>query len=561
MNREKIKLILTFIIQILHIVVIRAKYRSIIISKVLLIYLRRAGIVFGREAVKLAQAFGRKFVELLRLLNRNIICFSVRTRYKTIRLVYSLATLTKAYSKQLILKIIKNRKKVAIGALTACAFAFCAVTIFNAVTAYEFSYKGKILCVVDQTESIYAGIEEAEKTLTEEKGVQVVLDEEENIDIKMVLKNTDTVSKEEDVVNALTAIDDINVLSYAVTIRDAGGDETDLSKNQILYLDTEEHAEEVLDCVKSEFTKDIDPAKFVDATFEEDVKIEKIKTQLEDIVDTPAALKTIMTGGIEEKTYLVEIGDSVADIASKFGISREKLKKWNPQIGDDNMLYLNEEIQLQERIPLINVITKRNTMITEDFNAEIEYQDTKKLYKGQEIVLKKGKSGNRTVNTDIIEKNGVQIDRIDHSSIIHKEPKTKVVMRGTKKRPDTIGKGYYYYPINGNFSSPFGSRWGRIHEGIDLTASTGTNVYAADAGVVVEAGATSNGYGIAVRISHGKGRTTYYAHNSQVLVKVGETVYRGQNIAKSGSTGSSSGPHLHFETRFNGVPKDPTKYL
>ena len=103
-------------------------------------------------------------------------------------------------------------------------------------------------------------------------------------------------------------------------------------------------------------------------------------------------------------------------------------------------------------------------------------------------------------------------------------------------------------------------RWGRMHTGIDIAVPTGTPVHASPAGTVVYAGWMS-GYGYLVAIDHGGGLATAYAHNSSLLVKVGEHVSQGQVISLSGSTGHSTGPHVHFEVRINGVPVDALLYL
>ena len=454
-------------------------------------------------------------------------------------------------------KIINNKKRVALGAVTACAFVICSISAFNAATAYEYSYNGEVLGVVKEPTAVYKGVKEAEETLTQEIGAKVVIDTTEDIKMKRIFQDNEKVNQEKDVVNALTSIEEIKVEAWAINITDTEGNTTTHS----IYMDTKKNANQVLEDVKAEFTKNIKPEELVDASFEEKVKVEKIKIKAEEMIDTSAAFDFIMTGGVEKKIHKVKKGDSVASISEKYDVSRENIKKWNPEIGDDNILYLNQEILLQEQIPLLNVVIKKNITFNEDFGPEVVYDDTDTLYKEQEIVTKKGKSGNRTVNADIIEKNGKIIDRIDLNYTVHKDQKIRKVMRGTKERPDKIGKGYYFTPMEGRFTSPFGKRWGRSHEGIDLAGPVGTDVYAADAGVVTEAGATSSGYGIAVKIDHGNGRTTYYAHNSKVLVKVGETVYRGQHIAESGNTGRSTGPHLHFETRFDGVAKNPMKYL
>jgi len=116
------------------------------------------------------------------------------------------------------------------------------------------------------------------------------------------------------------------------------------------------------------------------------------------------------------------------------------------------------------------------------------------------------------------------------------------------------------WPVNGPVTSGFGMRWGRMHTGIDIAVPTGTPVHAAAAGTVVYAGWMS-GYGYLVAIDHGGGLATAYAHNSSLLVTVGQRVAQGQVISLSGSTGHSTGPHVHFEVRVNGVAVDPLEYL
>jgi murein DD-endopeptidase MepM/ murein hydrolase activator NlpD len=126
--------------------------------------------------------------------------------------------------------------------------------------------------------------------------------------------------------------------------------------------------------------------------------------------------------------------------------------------------------------------------------------------------------------------------------------------------PATSSGGALAWPVSGAVTSGFGSRWGRMHEGIDIAVASGTPVHAAASGTVIYAGWMS-GYGNLVVIDHGNGLATAYGHNSSLSVGQGATVGAGSVIALSGSTGHSTGPHVHFEVRVNGSPVDPLGYL
>jgi murein DD-endopeptidase MepM/ murein hydrolase activator NlpD len=122
------------------------------------------------------------------------------------------------------------------------------------------------------------------------------------------------------------------------------------------------------------------------------------------------------------------------------------------------------------------------------------------------------------------------------------------------------GGGPLAWPVSGPVTSGFGMRWGRMHEGIDIMVASGTPVGASAPGTVIYAG-WLGGYGNLVVVDHGGGLATAYAHNSSFAAGVGQLVETGTVIAYSGSTGNSSGPHVHFEVRVNGTAVDPLGYL
>jgi murein DD-endopeptidase MepM/ murein hydrolase activator NlpD len=140
------------------------------------------------------------------------------------------------------------------------------------------------------------------------------------------------------------------------------------------------------------------------------------------------------------------------------------------------------------------------------------------------------------------------------------------LLRSASVGTPKAGKGTLYRPISGAVTSPFGYRIHpifnvrKMHTGVDMHAGMGESIHAAAAGTVVQAG-WRGGYGKCVVVDHGGGLATLYAHQSEILVDVGQKVKRGEVIGKVGSTGYSTGPHLHFEVRVNGSPVDPLGYL
>ena len=140
---------------------------------------------------------------------------------------------------------------------------------------------------------------------------------------------------------------------------------------------------------------------------------------------------------------------------------------------------------------------------------------------------------------------------------IRSSQSSSAVVPGPTGAPSAAG---FIWPVHGVLTSGYGWRWGRMHEGIDLAVGVGTPVVAAAAGTVIVAG-WLGGYGNLVVIDHGNGIATAYGHNTSVTVGVGQFVEQGQLVSYSGSTGHSTGPHVHFEVRINGSPVDPLGYL
>ncbi len=204
-----------------------------------------------------------------------------------------------------------------------------------------------------------------------------------------------------------------------------------------------------------------------------------------------------------------------------------------------------------------------NETETQYISFETVYQNSSAYTEGTQVTKTEGVQGEKQLEYEVTYTDGEEVSRTLVSERTIKEAQNKVVLVGTKK--STASTGSYAWPLSYVYiTSSYGGRYINsvysYHYGLDLRAATGTTVYAADGGKVIFAGTNGN-YGKLVKIQHDNGDVTYYAHLSKIEVSVGDRVYKGQSIAKSGATGRVTGPHLHFEIRKNGKAVDPIKYL
>lgn len=177
------------------------------------------------------------------------------------------------------------------------------------------------------------------------------------------------------------------------------------------------------------------------------------------------------------------------------------------------------------------------------------------MEQGEKVVERERVAGSREVTVMAVYYRGKEVDNKVLDKAVIRQPEPEIIRVGTYIPPE------YIEPVSNYFiTSEFGPRWGRNHNGVDLAVVTGTKVLATADGVC-ERSSWYNGYGLCVDIRHENGVLSRYAHLSKPLVQVGDTVSQGDVIAYSGSTGNSTGPHLHFELIFDGVAKNPLDYI
>ncbi len=416
----------------------------------------------------------------------------------------------------------------------------------SSITGYEYSYNGRVLGVVKEQEDVLKILDVVQDQLSKEHNAEVAIDRNLDIHFDRVIALNREIDDSEEVLRQLTYMQDMKIKAVGLYV----------NGNREAILTSEEDAQAVLEAVKNSFLSTSASTEYEKIGFAEAVEIKKIDTKLGRIMNVEDTMSKIMTGAIAKRTHQVVSGDTFSGIAKKYNISSSDLRMANPAVNPER-LSIGQEIILTQTVPMLTVQTVEVATYIEPIPFETVQNETSAMYKGEQSVRVQGVNGERSVVARIIKNNGVEISKTELSSVIIKNPVDKVLNVGTKPPPALQGTGSFIYPVTG---ARLTTRYSRYHQAIDLAISSGTKIRASDGGTVISSG-YSGSYGYVVRINHGGNRVTLYAHCSKLLVKAGDKVFQGQHIANVGSTGRSTGPHVHFEVIINGVKRNPLDYL
>lgn len=291
-----------------------------------------------------------------------------------------------------------------------------------------------------------------------------------------------------------------------------------------------------------------------------EIDSKKTFTEPVNILSVEDTIKQLNLGTLEEDKYIVESGDVLGKIAVKHGLSIHEILDLNPSITEDTLLQIGDELNVTVYEPIVKVIIEERQKTKEEIPFQTETKEDPNMFKGDTKVQQAGEKGERVVSYSITRENGTAIKKEVITETVKKEPVNRVVVKGTKVVPSR-GSGSLVWPTVGGYISSYqGPRWGKYHKGIDIARPSNRSILAADNGTVSFVG-WDGGYGNKVIINHNNGIKTLYAHLSSIDVRVGQTVAKGQKIGVMGSTGNSTGIHLHFEVYQNGQLKNPMDYL
>lgn len=323
-----------------------------------------------------------------------------------------------------------------------------------------------------------------------------------------------------------------------------------------IFVKQKEDAEALLAWLKTLYP--LEPGE--QPEIKENVELVQTSAAPENILGLETAKNTVLLGTNKIQQYVINDGDTLWDVARALDTDVDQIAMSNPGIDLDN-ISIGQSLNLSKESPLLTVVATRQITVNEEIPYEVEVKKDDQLLLGEKKVLTGGEPGERTVTYLITRENGFETGRqVLDQKIIHEATTEVVAMGSVTMLASRGGYGRLSWPASGGITSPFGMRWGRMHEGIDIGAGYGSNVVAAAGGTVISAG-WEGGYGKAVEVSHGNGLVTHYAHLSSIEVSVGQSVERGELIGLVGSTGNSEGPHLHFEVLVGGEPRNPLNYL
>ncbi|MFP4457032.1 MAG: peptidoglycan DD-metalloendopeptidase family protein [Clostridia bacterium] len=329
---------------------------------------------------------------------------------------------------------------------------------------------------------------------------------------------------------------------------------------EIAALKDYETAQKLVDLVVESHLTERGGAEVIDYSIQEDIEIIVKPVSPDEIIEYDRAVNLLSTGYTERQVHVVQRGDSLWSISNRNGMTVTELKECNPELTS-NLLKPGQEVAVEPLVPYVHVETREKLSTVEYVPYSTRYTEDSSMYTWQSKTTQAGVRGKNEVVYEVVKVNGVEKAREKVSTEQISEPVTRVVAKGTKK-PVATGTGSFIWPVNGggSITSPFGWTGRRYHHGVDIGTATGTNIFASDEGIVTTS-AYHRTYGYYIIINHGNGYSTLYAHNSRLLKSVGTKVSKGDVIAKSGNTGNSTGPHLHFEIRYNGNHKNPMSYF
>ena len=468
-------------------------------------------------------------------------------------------------------------------------------------TVYRVYLKGKSLGIIKSKTSLENYIDEKQKEIKEEYGVDKVYAPEDIDIVKEITFNEDVTSVKK-IYNKIEGTSPFTINGYKISIKgvtSTEGHETTKNDNKTIYVIEKDTFVEAIDNTVKSFITEEDYNNFANDTqkqiedtgkiiekiyLENKVTIKKQNIPVDEkIYQDKVELSQYLIFGTTEKQkeYVVKSGDTISDIAFNNKMSTEEFLIANPSYTDENSLLAPGQIVNIGIIdPQVNVVEQDYVVerVAKKYTTEVRYDNNQ--WVGYQATTQKGVDGENRVTQRIYKINGETKTIEPLSTEVLKAAVNEVIVKGKK----SYGSGYgNHVAVSGSWgwpatcssvSSYFGWRWGSLHKGIDIAGcGEGSYIFAAQAGTVVVSQRTRGGYaggygtnGEYIIIDHGNGYYSEYAHMCPGCryVHEGQVVEKGTPIGGMGRTGAATGVHIHFAIwsgyPFRGTPLNPMNF-
>lgn len=437
------------------------------------------------------------------------------------------------------------RKQRTIGIAVVAVLILAGVWFLGVQTpAYTVSVDGQEVFIVQHSKDVRGLIDQMCTQQEKDYGKEVHLSNK--VEYKKVYVSRSKVLTNKDIQKELDKNLKFTVVAAVISV----------DGKKIACLEDKNSAEGILQKLKDQYSQVAEGEKLVSMDYDEDVKVEESEAAIEEIISSDEAWSLITIGTDSPERYTVQDGDNLWLIARRNDMYVKDIVEAN-KLDEDAILSLGQELILVKSEPYINVIAQ-----VEGESREKIPRQTKTISDSSSSgvrIRQSGRDGEKDISYIAVKRNGVTEEKKIIEEKIISEAVDKILVKGTKVVQLASrggGNGVLSWPIYGTITQYYKSS----HRAIDIATRSGTPVQAADSGYVTFAGWRGN-YGNFVIVDHGNGIVTRYAHLSKIYVSVGQRVSRGESLGTEGSTGRSTGPHLHFEVLSNGSFTNPLNYL
>lgn len=431
--------------------------------------------------------------------------------------------------------------------LIVVLFAGTAYLIYSPRWVYEVTMNGESVGFVSSLDEYRQILTEVLNSTEEQWDCELVMNEEVQVTrTKVWAPELSPAAVKAGIAEAATYI----TSGWAIMVND----------EPVALVHSQAAALDLVQQVKDSYLPKSSKRKLVSAQIQENIRIVKTPADPGDLLDSEEVLALFLSGAEETATYTVKKGDTLSGIARSYSMPIDRLRDAN-SLSSDN-LKIGQVLTLEDSSTLLHVKTVEEMTVSETIPRPVKYQENPDMSVRGDKVIQAGTDGSRTVTYRLELINGAEVKRTELAQTVTSQPDTKIIMPGIGYWPASP-TGMFRFPLNyGRVSSPFGNRRNGFHRGIDIAAERGTPIYAAASGTV-RIRTYSSSYGYYIVIDHDNGYSTLYAHATALSdsVRVGSNVVRGQVIAWVGSTGFSTGPHLHWEVSRSGTLINPLNFF